>query len=65
MCTECQLLIKSINSYIAKENDKLADELKKAGFADQVSAGSCDTVGIVCRDHLLYVDNYAVPIYLL
>lgn len=34
MCAECQLLIKSINSYIAKENDKLADELKKAGFAE-------------------------------
>ncbi len=34
MCTECQLLIKSIDAYIAKENDKLADELKKAGFAE-------------------------------
>lgn len=39
MCTECQLLIKSIDAYIAKENDKLADELKKAGFAE-----SADTV---------------------
>ena len=28
MCTECQLLIKSIDAYIAKENNKLADELK-------------------------------------
>ena len=33
MFCECQALIKSIDAYIKKEDDTLADSLKKAGFA--------------------------------
>lgn len=34
MCTECQLLIKSIDAYIAKADNDLADQLRKEGYAD-------------------------------
>lgn len=33
MFCECQALIKSIDAYIKKKDDTLADSLKKAGFA--------------------------------
>lgn len=32
MFCECQALIKSIDAYIKKEDDTLADSLKKSGF---------------------------------
>lgn len=34
MCTECQILIKAIDAYIAKADNDLADQLKKEGYAD-------------------------------
>ncbi|MGN0621826.1 MAG: phage minor head protein [Porcipelethomonas sp.] len=34
MCTACSQLIKAIDAYIAKADDKLSDALKKAGFED-------------------------------
>lgn len=34
MCSECQLLIKAIDAYIAKADNDLADRLKEEGYAD-------------------------------
>lgn len=34
MCTECQLLIKAIDAYIAKVDNDLSEQLKKEGYAD-------------------------------
>lgn len=34
MCTACSQLLEAINAYIAKADEKLSEELKKAGFAD-------------------------------
>ena len=31
MCSECQLLIKAIDAYIAKADNDLADRLKEEG----------------------------------
>ena len=33
MCSECQLLIKAIDAYIAKADNDLADRLKEEGYA--------------------------------